>query len=175
MHFIIGILIAAASLVYWLGMASRGAREISNLAHDVKNMPRRRKFQKSASKEAIDLIDDPIDAAIVLMICVARSDGNARVSDIEKKKITQLLMQNMELTEDYADDSLIQLMAMTSQIILQDTLLFAMIDVLRGKINNDEASGLVDMMSEVAQCDGDISQDQSELIRRFKERMGIGY
>ena len=84
-------------------------------------------------------------------------------------------MQNMELKEDYADDSFIQLMAMTSQIILQDTLLFAMIDVLRGKINNDEASGLADMMSEVAQCDGDISQDQSELIRRFKERMGIGY
>lgn len=175
MHFVIGILIAAASLVYWLGMASRGAREISSLASDVKNMPRRRKFKKAASKEALELIDDPVDAATILMIAVARSGTDSRVSDHEGDVIRLLLERNMELPVGHAKDLLIQLKALTSQVVLQDTLLFAMIDVLRGQIDSGEAAGLADMMREVARVDGEISRDQSELIRRFKERMGVDY
>ena len=175
MHLVIGILIAAASLVYWLGMASRGAREISNLAHDVKNMPRRRKFKKSASKEALDLIDDPVDAAAILMIAVARSGNDKRVSDDEYDVIKHLLAHHMQMPEPHAEDLLIQLKALTQHVTLQDTLLFAMIDVLRGKIDTDEALGLADMMREVALADGSMNNDQSEIIRRFKERMGVGH
>ena len=175
MHYLIGTLIAFASLVYWLGQASRGAREISSMASGLKNMPRRRKFKKEASRSALELIDNPVEAATIVMIAVARSGGDKRVSDIEAKKIIRLLVGNMELAADYAEDLLIQMKAVTGQIVLQDTLMFAMIDVLRGKINNDEASGLADMMSEVARCDGDVSLDQSEIIRRFKERMGVSH
>jgi len=174
MHIIIGGLIAVASLIYWLGMASRGAREISSLAHDVKNMPRRRKFQKQASQTALDVIDDPVDAAAILMIAIARSDIDSRVSDIEDGVICRLLENEMQLPKDHAADLLLQLKAMTSQIVLQDTLLFRMIDVLRGKISTDDALGLAKMLETVAVCDGEASLDQSELIRRFKERMGIG-
>ena len=56
MHYLIGTLIAFASLIYWMGQASKGARELSSMASGLKNMPRRRKFQKSASKTALDLI-----------------------------------------------------------------------------------------------------------------------
>ena len=175
MHYLIGTLIAFASLIYWMGQASKGARELSSMASGLKNMPRRRKFQKSASKTALDLIDDPIEAAAIIMIAVARSDGDKRVSFYEADVITHLLETHMELRASRAEDILIQMKAVTSQIVLQDTLLMAMIDVLRGTIDEDDAVGLADMMSEVAKADGPISHDQSELIRSFKERMGIGY
>lgn len=180
MHFIIGTLIAVASLVYWLGMASRGAREISSLAHDVKNMPRRRKFQKDASKEALDMIDDPVDAAAILMIAIARSNGvgsggGGRVSDIEGEEICRLLENKMQLTPDHAEDLILQLKALTQQITLQDTLLFRMVDVLRGNITADDAQDLAQMLEAVAASDGPPSLDQKEMVRRFKERMGISY
>ena len=175
MHYLIGTLIAFASLIYWMGQASKGAREISSMATGIKNMPRRRKFQKAASKTALELIDDPVEAATIVMIAVSRSDGDKRVSFYEADVIKHLLETHMELRASHAEDILIQMKAVTSQIVLQDTLLMAMIDVLRGSIEADEAAGLADMMSEVAKADGPMSQDQSELIRRFKERMGIGY
>lgn len=174
MHFIIGVLIAIASLIYWLGMASRGAREISGLANDVKNMPRRRKFQKQASQTALDLIESPVDAAAVIMIAVARSDGDGSVSGDEADMICMLLEKEMQLSEDDAADLLLQLKALTQQIILQDTLLLNMVDVLRGNIRHDEALELAKMMERVAQSDGPASLDQKEIIRRFKDRMGVG-
>jgi len=174
MHFVIGVLIAIASLIYWLGMASRGAREIGSLASDVKNMPRRRRFQKNASKEALDIIEDPVDAAVILMIAVARSDGGGRVSAEEDAMICTLLQETMQWPKDEAANLLLQLKALTSHVILQDTLLFRMIDVLRGQISPDESAELAAMMEQVAQCEGPASLDQTDIIRRFKERMGIG-
>ena len=175
MHYLIGTLIAFASLVYWMGQASKGAREISSIASGIKNMPRRRKFQKEASRTALELIDDPVEAAVIAMIAVARSDGDKRVSFYEADVIKHLLEQNMELRASHAEDILIQMKAITSQIVLQETLMMAMVDVLRGNIEADEAAGLADMMNEVAKAGGPISHDQSELIRRFKERMGVGF
>lgn len=175
MHFAIGILIAAASLVYWLGMASKGAREISSTASGLANLPRRRRFQKKASQSALELIEDPVEAATIAMIAVARSDGNKQVSDTEAEVIKHLLSTHMDLRLGQAEDLLIQSEAMTQQIALQDTLMMAMIDVLRGAINTDEAASLADMLNEVALADGPMSVDQKEMIRRFKERLGVEY
>lgn len=175
MHFVIGILIAAASLVYWLGMASKGAREISSTASGLKNMPRKRRFQKKAAQSALELINDPVEAAIVSMIAVSRANDDGRVSEIESACIHDLLVENMQWTRDHAEDMLIQLKANTSQIVLHDTLMMAMIDVLRGTVDAAEAADLASMLEMVAQSDGPMNPDQKEMIHRFKERLGVGY
>jgi len=172
MH-IIGILIAVASLVYWLGMASRGAREVSNLVGDVKNMPRRRKFQKSASKTAIDTIEAPIDAATMLLVAMAKASGQGVISATQTKMMCSELRANMQLDVNHADDLVTQMTAISHQVVQADTLLYPMVDVLRGQISMDDARDLANMMERVAMCESEMTPDQSSILRRYKERMGL--
>ena len=71
MH-IIGIIIALATAVFWVGRAARSAKDIADMASTLKNMKRPNQFKSRSPKREISEIDDPMDAAVILMICVAR-------------------------------------------------------------------------------------------------------
>ena len=77
MH-IIGIIIAVCTAVFWISRAARGARDVADAANTLRNMPRRMRFKGKASKRGLELIDSPLEAAIILMVSLAKlSDYSA--------------------------------------------------------------------------------------------------
>lgn len=172
MH-IIGILIAIASLIYWVSRASRGVGDIADAANTVANLPRRRRFSKKYNQSGFDLVETPVEAATVMMISAARMSNDKRVTEHAEKEIVKQLTLNMQLSEDEADGVYRQMHSLTYDITLPESALFPMVDILKSEIDRDDAEELALMMEAAARLDGASNSEQSEFIRRFRERMGL--
>lgn len=172
MH-IIGILIAVATLIYWVSRASRGVGDIADAANTVANLPRRRRFSKKYNQSGYDLVETAVEAATVMMIAVARMSSDRRVTGPAELEIIKQLTQNMGLSQDDADGLYRQMHSLTYDITLPESALFPMVDILKNDIDRNEAEGLAVMMEDVARLDGTVNSEQSEFIRRFRERMGL--
>eukprot|EP00919_Chromeraceae_sp_WS-2016_P081948 GHVR01193442.1.p1 GENE.GHVR01193442.1~~GHVR01193442.1.p1 ORF type:complete len:175 (+),score=10.23 GHVR01193442.1:164-688(+) len=172
MH-ILGILTTIAIAIFWISRAARGSRDIVDVASSLANLPRKRKFQKLHGKSGYALVETPIEAATVLMIAVARVDSLRGVSEAEIAAITLQLEQNMQLGTEAADGIYRQMYNLTHEIILPETALFPMVDILKNSIDRDDALQLARMMERVATCETIATTEQMEFIRRFKERMNL--
>lgn len=181
MHFILGILGTAAAIIFFLSRLNTGAREIgkgaqnlADAANTLSNLPRKMRYRKESGKRDLDLVEGPVEAATVLMIAMARLDGMGQISDGQKTKISQQLVDHMQLPPEDAQDYIVQLGALTADLKQPDSALYPMVDLLRKSIERAEAQQLSIMMQVVGETDGPLNRDQEGLIRRFDERMGIG-
>lgn len=172
MH-ILALITTIAMAIFWVSRAARGSRDIVDAAHEIKNLPRKRKFQKAFGKTGYDLVETPIEAATVLMISTARLDNLREISAAEIAAITLELETHMHLDIDIADAIFRQMQNLTQQITLPESALFPMLDILKSNISRDDAFQLAAMMERVASCETSATHEQLDFIRRFKNRMGI--
>lgn len=173
MHIVIGILATIAGVLFYLSRISKSAGDLADAANEIGNLPRKLRHRKKAGKRGLDLIEDPIEAASVLMISVARMDRLGRVSDTQSKAIASELIRNMQLDRDYAEDLIIQMRSITQYLNQPDSTLFPMVNILRGRIDKKDAQDLVAMLQRIAETEEPISADQKDFIHRFQDRMGL--
>lgn len=172
MH-IIGIITTIAIAIFWISRAISSTRDITHSARGIKNLPRKRKFQKAYGKTGYDLVESPVEAATVLMISTARMDTLRGVSEAEIAAITLELENHMKLEAEEADSIYRQMRGLTQEITLPESALFPMIDILKSDIDREDAMQLAAMLERVASCETSATPEQLEFIRRFKERMGL--
>ncbi|MBL4869768.1 MAG: hypothetical protein JKX72_02310 [Robiginitomaculum sp.] len=177
MH-IIGIVIALATAVFWVGRAARSAKDIADMASTLKNMKRPNRFKTRSAKRDLSSIDEPMDAAVILMICVARLSsfgqmGEAQISDGAHAKITELLVGYMQVSKSEAGELLTQMLWTTSKATEPETILSPMTNIISKQINHKDASDLSTMLGDVANIDGIANSDQTVFITRFENRMGV--
>jgi len=173
MHIIIAIAGAIAGILFWMSRVSRSANDIADAANTLANIPRRRRFSKKFNKSGYDLVETPIEAATVMMITAARMSYEKRVTEPAEQEITKQLTENMQLSTDDADGLYRQMHSLTYDITLPESALFPMVNILKNNIDRDEAEDLARMMEAVARLDATANQEQSEFIRRFRDRMGL--
>ena len=106
MHIVILILGILTTIGIWswrIQMARRGAKVAMDAARTLTNAPRRFAFKYKAGRNGISLIEDPREAAAVMMMEVARgreeplTERQARIIDDE-------MMQNFSFTQAEADE-----------------------------------------------------------------------
>ncbi|MGB0908093.1 MAG: TerB family tellurite resistance protein [Maricaulaceae bacterium] len=173
MHFVIGTLIAIATLVFWLGRASQGAREIASTANELANLPRKRRFAKNYNKRGHDLIETPLEAATVMLLATARMSDERCVTENAELAIVSALRADMHLSTEDADGIMRQIAGITHDIVLPESALFPMVKIFRDHIEREDATRLAAMMESVAAVDGGANTEQKEFIRRFREHMGL--
>lgn len=177
MH-IIGIIIALATAVFWVGRAARSAKDIADMASTLKNMKRPNQFKFRSPKREISEIDDPMDAAVILMICVARLSnfgqiGQDQISDPARTKITELLGQYMQITKTEAQMLLEQMLWTTKTMEKPDTALGEMTKIIATQIDHKDAQDLSTMLQAVSLANGHQGEEQENFISRFEGRMGL--
>ena len=69
------ILTAVAVWTWRLRMAKRGLDELGEVAKTVANAPRRLSFKWRAGKGGIELVEDPREAAAIMMMMIALARG----------------------------------------------------------------------------------------------------
>lgn len=177
MH-ILGFIIALATAVFWVGRAARGAKDIADVASGFRNMPRRNRYKNRASKRGMELIDDPMDAATILMVCVARLSDYSEahdglISDITQACIVSLLVKNMHLSDREADELLTQMRWTTKNFVQTDTALVPMTNILTKSINHADAEDLSGMLREISCAYGSENAAQKNFINRYRDRIGL--
>ena len=182
MH-IIGIIIAVASAIFWISRAMGSARDIGRSAgrqaQGIANLPRKRRFQKQSNKRGLDLIDEPIDAALVLMVSISRLSDYARrngglLSDDQAMIITNHLVSRMELEPSEAQERITQIRWTVSNVVLPETVLMPMTNLLNKAINRSEAKELGLMLEKIARAHGQPNDAQNDFLRKYRERAGLG-
>ncbi len=178
MH-IIGIIIAVASAIFWVVRAVSIARTAANAANTLRNMPRRMRFKNNAGKRGMDLIDNPMEAATILMVSVAKLSDYANTHDgllsgSSTSRIIATLKSYMKISAVEADELLTQMRWAVKDLAQPDTVLAPMTNVLSKAINRAEADDLSDMLSKIARADGEENSDQRAFITRVRERLGLG-
>ncbi len=172
MHILALIIGTAFGVLFWLNRASRGASEVADAAQTLANLPRRRRHAKAVNRRGLDLVEDPIEAATVLMLAVSRMSEDRRLSTDERAEIESLLIREMKLDRDDADGLVRQMDIAQSDVTLPESTLFPMVDILRDAIGKDDARRLAAMMETIAAVHGQTAE-QAEFIRRYSDRMGL--
>ncbi|PHR57179.1 MAG: hypothetical protein COA43_12380 [Robiginitomaculum sp.] len=177
MH-IIGVIIALATAVFWIGKAAGGVNNIANAASTLQNMPRRNRFRKNASKRGIDLIDNPLEAATILMVCTARLSDYAHqhdglISDSAKGNIVAALRKHMQISIPESEDLLTHMSWASQDLALPEVALVPMANILTKNINRAEALDLSDMLTAISHADGTPNTDQESFVAHFRDRVGL--
>ncbi len=177
MH-LLGIIIAVATAIFWVTRAARGAKDVVDVANTLRNMPRKMRFKNKAVKRGLDLIDNPMEAATVLMVCVAKLSDYAAahdglISGASSGRVIEILKSYMKISAVEADELLTQMRWSVKGLAQPDTALAPMTTVLSGLIRRAEADDLSDMLTKVSRADGTPNPEQRAFIARVRERLGL--
>ena len=170
---IVGILSAIAIWSWRLQQAKRGAEEAGKLLETAANLPRRMRFQSKTRKGGLDAIEDPREAAAVMMMEVARGAGE--VTAEHKAVMRAEIMQYFELSEAEADD----LIAAAGWLGRDAPAPHAVMQKMSRFVLDYPGLGpkqfvdLSNMLDEVALIEGGPFEEQVALIRIYREKAGL--
>ena len=172
MHILAGLIITAATIIWWISRASRGAGDVIDVAETVANLPRRMRHRKAVNQSGLSLVRTPLEAATILMIAITRMADDRRLSDIERRQVAAELTGHMALEPDVADGVILQMEMIHTDVTLPESTLFPMVDILKDGIDRNDARALALMLGRVAGVTGPTAEQQN-FIRRYQERMGL--
>jgi hypothetical protein len=106
MHILLGLITVLAAIGFWvwrLQMAKRGLDAAADVARTVANAPRRIAFKYRAGKGGLDLIDDPREAAAIMMMQVALARGGP-LTPLQGDVIEAEIREHFEATPAEAEE-----------------------------------------------------------------------
>ncbi len=169
MHIILMILGAAAAIgtiVWRIQMAAHAAREVGEFAKTAANLPRRLAFRRKTGKTGSDLIEDPREAAVVLMLEVARAGGD--VSREQKSVICEQITRHFGFSDADAEELVVQAGWVSQPEAGTDALLRRMSRLIAKSVTSEELSELDAMLTAVSEAEGGPSAYQEEILESFR-------
>lgn len=170
---ILGIFTAIAVWSWRLQQAKRGAQEAGKIIETAANLPRKLRYQAKTRKGGLGSVEDPREAAAIMMMEVARGAGE--VTAEHKAVMRAEIMQNFELSEQDAED----LVAAAGWLSRDAPAPHAVMQKMSRLVLNTPGLGpkqfvdLSNMLDEVALIEGGPFESQVELIRIFREKAGL--
>jgi uncharacterized tellurite resistance protein B-like protein len=172
MHIILGLLAVLGGVAFWwwrLKMLGEAASEITDVAGRAWGKYKRNKFRKKVEDSPVESVNDPVAAAAVMMLAVAKTDGP--MSDRSEAVIKQIVVEDLQ-----AEDP-VELMTFSRWVAGHVT---DANDVSRryAKIwaqvlNAKERRDFLSMVRKVAEADGPASRENQVVLARLRERLGL--
>lgn len=173
MH-IIAIIVGAIGFIlvwYWrLKQLGNVAKDGQKVLESVANLPRKMRFKQRSGKGGLDVVDDPREAATIIMLEVAqaRSALTAKQSQIIRGHIMRLFeFDAADAEELVAQAAWLSRDGGATHIVVRKMATF--ISKAPG-MGNDEFSNLDRALVEIAGCHGDATADQIDLIETYRNK-----
>ena len=152
MHIILGVVGLVVAAIVIFNLVSRNAGDVVDNARGLANLPRRLRWQARQRRLSIRSLEDPREAAVVLLLGIARASGD--ISSAQKESIADFAVHEFGMPRNEASD-----MILLANFMLRDV--FDVADELRGilapledKLGMDERHRLIDAARRVAGADG---------------------
>ena len=177
MQFLIGILGILVAIGVWswrLRMARDGAREAVNLARSAANLPRRLAFKYRAGRNGLDLIDDPREAAAIMMMEVARARGGP-LTERQSDVIADEIMRHFSFSQDEARELVAHAAWVTNKAPLPQETMRRLSQKIVGDryLGPKEVVDLDGMLEAVSEAEGTPTRDQLALLQVYRDRAGL--
>ena len=172
MHILVSLLgaLGMGIFVLWrLQQAAYLARDVADAAGSAKGMFRRWKWRRKVNISPIDLIDDPREAASVLMIAVAQADG--RVSDVERATIARQIKTFFGASDDQSNALIAQTEWAVRDGMDTSEVMRRLTPMLKKTTTPIQRGQLVAMLTATATADGKTDEMTAFDIQRFAKQL----
>lgn len=170
---LIGIL-AVISIWYWrLQQASRGARHVADAARTAANMPRRLAFKYKSGKGGLALIDDPREAAAIMMMEVALARGP--LTEAQNQAMIEEMKRHFNFSQTDAEELIahagwVNRDAPASHVVMEK---MSALVLRTSGIGPRQIVDLDSMLVLVSEANGLPTEEQLSLIQIFRNKAGL--
>jgi hypothetical protein len=177
MHILLGLLAVLTAIGVWawrLQMARRGLDVAADMAKTVTNAPRRLAFKYKMGKGGLDLIDDPREAAAIMMMQVALARG-APLTSLQGDIIEAEMREHFQYLPGEAED-LAAHAAWVSQSCPPATVTMTQLSKLivnSPQLGPKEVIDLDAMLVAVSEAEGVPTRAQLALLQLYRDLAGL--
>lgn len=176
MHIIVAIvsIITFIGVWYWrLKVLGQAANEGLKAAETLANLPRKMRFRNKTRKGGLEIVEDPREAAAILMLEVARARG--AITQKQEAAIRAEIMQHFEFSEEDAQSLIAQAGWLSQSAKTSDAVISRMADfVLKWPgMDRKEIIDLDSMLVYVSEAEGSPTPDQLSLLEIFRQKVGL--
>lgn len=176
MHIIAAIVVIVSAILVWQWRVQRAAelaRELDGAVRTAANLPRRFAFKRRTGKKGLALVDEPMEAAAVLMVELARADG--LLSRDSREVIETLTREEFQLEAEDADALIAHAQWLVREGPISDAIFRRMSRFLldHRAMTAKEIVDLDGMLVAVSEADGLPSAEQLSLLQVFRDTVGL--
>ena len=177
MHILLFLLSVLAAIGIWswrVRMARDGAHEAAKLAQAAANLPRKMTFRYKASKNGIALIQDPREAAAIMMMEVARARGGP-LTEQQAGAIEQEIVHHFEFSPAEAEELSAHAAWVTNSAPppAETMRRLSQLIVNASGLGPKEIIDLDAMLVAVSEAEGLPTRDQLALLQVFRDKAGL--
>ena len=178
MHILIAILTvlgAAAAWYYRLKLIGGAAKDVGKLAGRVVNAPRKFAFMHRAGRVGLKAVDDPREAAAILMALVAGGEGSRSVSAMARDVMEEEVAQQFELETGEAEALIVHALWMLRDVEVPAGVAerMARIVITTPGIGPKELVDLDEMLVAVSEADGAAGAGALKLLQIYRDQAGL--
>lgn len=160
MHVIIAAITAIAGLLWALNSLQRSGFQFSSLNPFLAY--RRWQWRRTYGGKPIYKLDRPMDVAAVLLLGVAKADGE--ITSDQKKTLLEMFQSEFGISRDEASDLLLASSHLIRDVIYIVDHLDKILERSAERFAPDAVASLLEMMRRIAALDGSINSEQQKLI-----------
>ncbi|MEM1390155.1 MAG: hypothetical protein AAGG45_03660 [Pseudomonadota bacterium] len=176
MH-ILGIIIAVLSFIaiwyYRIKMLREAASDGKKVLETVTNLPRKMRFKSKTGKAGLSVVDDPREAATILMLEVAQARGTLTAN--QEATVRAEIMQHFDFPENDARELMTQAAWLSRNAGASHVVIARMTDFIKQVpgMGTKELIDLDGMLVTVSEAEGVPAPAQLDLISQFRQKAGI--
>jgi uncharacterized tellurite resistance protein B-like protein len=155
MHILVAIVsvLGIIGVILWrLHMATEAAKGLAETASDARGLVRRWRWQRKLASNPLDLIQDPREAAVAMMVAVAQSDG--AMTDRERQVIVTELVARIGATERQAEELLAHGRWLTRDVRDIDHCFDKLAPLIKRQCSPEQHRDVLEMLLSVASVEG---------------------
>lgn len=176
MHIVMGILGILGFIAVWyyrikvLGEAAQDGKKVIETA---RNLPRKMRFRNKTSKGGLDVVDDPREAATIVMLEIALARG--ALTDRQEAVIRAEIMQHFEFDEKDADTLISQAGWLARDAGASHVIVGRMTDFICKSpgMDQDSLRDLEGMIANVIAAGGSATPEQEDLLAIFRQKAAL--
>jgi uncharacterized tellurite resistance protein B-like protein len=176
MQFIVALLGILGFLAVWywrIKALQQVAKDGRKIAETVSNLPRKMRFKTKSGKGGLDVVDDPREAAAILMLEIARARGT--LTERQEAIIRGEIMHHFEFNEGDANGLITQASWLSRNGGAGHVVMSKMTDFVRNTpgMTGKELVDLDGMLVAISEAEGDPTESQMDLLTIYRQKTGL--
>jgi DNA-binding transcriptional regulator of glucitol operon len=172
MHIVLGILAVLGGAAFWwyrMKHVADAASEVSDAAGRAWGKYKRYKFRKKAEASPVEAVEDPVAAAVVMMMAMIREEGELtpQIEDVIRREAQSVMR---------VDDP-VELMTFAKWVVghVQDanSVSLRYSKLWANALTRAERVELVDMVERATAAAAPLTRNQEVKLSKLRERLGL--
>jgi hypothetical protein len=172
MQFLLGILALLGGAAFWwwrMKMIGQAANEMSDAAGRAIGKYKRYKFRKKVEDSPLEAVDDPLAAAVVMMMAIAQERGP--LLEATEQAIRHELVTVMRV--DDPTEVIVFAKWVATHVVDANNVSQRYSKLWIGALSHDERDEFLSSVERVAAAEGPIVPAQRAALTKLRERLGL--